>query len=87
MRASMSAGGQGAGGRYWGRHTNSGPKFSGNQLQWYLHCNKQDETKCMNLLQQFGVISDNCVNASDVHNTGEAVKWLYDNYHKHHHWI
>jgi hypothetical protein len=32
----------------------------------------------LNLLQEYGVISDNCVTWDDVHNKDEALKWLAD---------
>lgn len=30
----------------------------------------------MNALQNHGVISDNCVTAAEVHETGKAIAWL-----------
>lgn len=37
-----------------------------NALQNYLGENNVDETKAMNILQEHGIISDNCVTAADV---------------------
>jgi hypothetical protein len=70
-------------GRRFGERCKSGPApFSRNQLAAYLHTTGKDPVAAMNLLQQHGIVSDNCVDASEVGNTGEAVRWLYDNWHK-----
>jgi hypothetical protein len=45
-------------------------------LRAYLAAIGLDETQAMNLLQNHGVISDNCVGVEDVGNGGDAVAWL-----------
>lgn len=47
-----------------------------NSLQDYLAATSLDETRAMNELQEHGVISDNCVTAADVGDSGKAVAWL-----------
>jgi hypothetical protein len=47
-----------------------------NSLQHYIEKNKLNEVKTMNLLQDHGIISDNCVTAAEVGDTGKAVAWL-----------
>jgi len=70
-------------GRRFGERSRSGPAhLVENQLQQYLRLSKKDEVQAMNCLQEHGIVSDNCVDASEVANTGEAVRWLYDNWHK-----
>lgn len=54
-----------------------------NQLELYLERNRIPETRAMNALQNHGIISDNCVTASEVGDTGKAIMWLnlnYENY-------
>jgi hypothetical protein len=45
-------------------------------LRAYLAAMGLDEVETMNLLQNHGVISDNCVGVEDVGNGGDAVAWL-----------
>jgi hypothetical protein len=45
-------------------------------LRSYLAANDMDETAALNLLQEHGIISDNCVTVADVGNGGRAVSWL-----------
>lgn len=40
-----------------------------------LSC-KLDETKTMNLLQNHGIISDECIAAKEVGDAEKAVSWL-----------
>jgi hypothetical protein len=47
-----------------------------NSLQHYIEKNKLNEVETMNLLQDHGIISDNCVTAADVVDTGKAIAWL-----------
>ena len=85
-RPSLSQGGDkhsGAGRRFGDRHISGPAHLSENQLQHYLRLNRKDEVQAMNCLQEHGIVSDNCVGAAEVGNSGEAVRWLYDNWHKH----
>lgn len=45
-------------------------------LAAYVAMRKLDPDETMNLLQEFGVISDNAVSVADVGNGGEAIAWL-----------
>lgn len=47
-----------------------------NSLQDYLAATGLDESQAMNELQEHGVISDNCVTAGEVGDSGKAVAWL-----------
>jgi hypothetical protein len=47
-----------------------------NQLELYLEKHRISETRAMNALQNHGVISDNCVTAAEVGDTGKAIMWL-----------
>jgi hypothetical protein len=51
-----------------------------NSLQDYLAATGLDERQAMNELQEHGVISDNCIDACEVSDSGKAVSWL-----AHHH--
>lgn len=51
-----------------------------NQLEMYLKLTGTDEVKAMNLLQEHGIVSDNCVTASEVGDIGAAISWLNLNY-------
>ena len=50
-----------------------------NKLENWIANREADETKIMNLLQNYGVISDNCVWAKDCGNDLKAIKWLAAN--------
>jgi len=81
----MSHGGDknsGAGRRFGERRISGPAHLSGNQLEAFLRVTAKDPVKAMNLLQDHGIVSDNCENASQVGNAGEAVRWLYDNWHR-----
>ena len=52
-----------------------------NRLENWTKARSADQIETMNLLQEYGVISDNCVNAQDVGNDTEAMKWMACNYH------
>jgi hypothetical protein len=45
-------------------------------LRAYIAATDANETETMNLLQNHGIISDNCVTVDDVGNGGAAVAWL-----------
>lgn len=47
-----------------------------NRLENWLHNSGHDEIKIMNLLQEYGIISDNCVWAKDCGNDLKAIRWL-----------
>lgn len=47
-----------------------------NTLQHYIEAHRLNETEVMNILQDHGVISDNCVSAADVAGSGKAVAFL-----------
>jgi hypothetical protein len=69
-------------GGLWGVHKSGPAHLSGNQLVAFLEATNKDPIKAMNLLQDAGIVSDNCVFAESVSNTGDAVRWLYDNWHR-----
>jgi hypothetical protein len=54
-----------------------------NSLQDYLAATGLDEVKAMNELQDHGIISDNCVSAAEVGDSGKAVSWLALNLPRH----
>ena len=47
-----------------------------NTLESFIAFKKLNEKKVMNTLQEYGVISDNCIDAKDAGDCGEAVSWL-----------
>ncbi|MBU6183523.1 MAG: hypothetical protein KGR46_12025 [Verrucomicrobia bacterium] len=47
-------------------------------LRDYLLAHGLDETAALNLLQDHGIISDLCVTAEEVGDSGRAVTWLHD---------
>ena len=47
-----------------------------NKLENWIANSETDETKVMNLLQDHGVVSDNCVWAKDCGNDLKAIRWL-----------
>jgi hypothetical protein len=51
-----------------------------NQLELYLEKLRIPEIRAMNLLQEHGIVSDNCVTAAEVRDTGKAISWLNLNY-------
>jgi hypothetical protein len=53
-----------------------------NQLELYLEKHRIPETRAMNLLQEHGIVSDNCVTAAEVGDIGKAISWLNLNYEK-----
>lgn len=54
-----------------------------NSLQDYLAATGLDEVKTMNELQDHGIISDNCISAAEVGDSGKAVAWLALNLPRH----
>ncbi len=59
------------------------PSAKTNSLQDYLAATGLDEVEAMNELQGHGVISDNCVSAAEVGDSGKAVTWLALNLPRH----
>lgn len=49
-----------------------------NTLRDYIAAHRLDETQILNLLQDHGIISDECVTAEDCGDAGRAVTWLHD---------
>jgi hypothetical protein len=50
-------------------------------LRDYLSANGIDEVQAMNMLQEHGIISDECVAPEDVVDSGKALTWLHDRRH------
>ena len=51
-----------------------------NRLENWIVNSDSNEVGVMNLLQEYGVISDNCVNVQYVGNAMEAMKWMACNH-------
>jgi hypothetical protein len=47
-----------------------------NSLRDYLTARRFDPDHALNLLQDHGIISDECVTPEDVGDSGKAVAWL-----------
>ena len=47
-----------------------------NKLENWIANRHVDEVKVMNLLQNYGIVSDNCVWAKDCGNDLKAIRWL-----------
>jgi hypothetical protein len=47
-----------------------------NTLESFIAFKKLNEKEVMNRLQEYGVISSNCIDAKDVGDCGKAVSWL-----------
>lgn len=47
-----------------------------NKLENWIANSGNDEVKVMNLLQEYGVVSDNCVGGKDCGNDLKAIRWL-----------
>jgi hypothetical protein len=47
-----------------------------NKLENWIAIRKANEVKIMNLLQNYGIVSDNCVWAKDCGNDLKAMRWL-----------
>jgi hypothetical protein len=52
---------------------------TGNKLENWIRARFAKETEVLNILQDYGVISDNCVYAEDVGNDKEAMMWMATN--------
>lgn len=51
-----------------------------NKLENWIKARFADDKEVMNVLQEYGVISDNAVMASEVGNDMEAMKWMACNH-------
>ena len=51
-----------------------------NKLENWIKARFEDEKEVMNVLQEYGVISDNCIRADQVGNAMEAMKWMACNH-------
>jgi hypothetical protein len=47
-----------------------------NKLEEWIKNSENEETGVMNLLQEFGIVSDNCIHAKDCGNDLKAIRWL-----------
>ena len=53
---------------------------TGNKLENWIKVRDGNEVEIMNLLQEYGVVSDNVVWAKDVGNDGKAMRWMAINF-------
>jgi hypothetical protein len=53
---------------------------TGNKLENWIKVRDGNEVEIMNLLQDYGVVSDNAVWAKDVWNDGKAMRWMAINF-------
>jgi hypothetical protein len=53
---------------------------TGNKLENWIKIRSEDEVKVMNLLQEYGVVSDNAVWAKDVGNDRRAMRCMAINF-------
>lgn len=51
-----------------------------NKLSNWIKARSANHNEVLNVLQEYGVISDNCVNVEDVGNDMEAMKWMACNH-------
>lgn len=51
-----------------------------NKLENWIKARFADEAEVMNILQDYGVVSDNCLWAKDVGNDAEAMYWVAKNF-------
>lgn len=51
-----------------------------NKLENWIKARFADQTEVLNILQNYGVISDNCINVEDVGNDKEAMMWMARNF-------
>ena len=47
-----------------------------NRLENWIANRYEDEVKVMNLLQEYGIVSDNAIWAKDCGNDLKAIRWL-----------
>ena len=53
---------------------------TGNKLENWIRSRHGDEREVMNVLQEYGVVSDNAEWAKDVGNDREAMWWVAKNF-------
>ena len=53
---------------------------SDNKLEKWIKTRFADEVEVMNVLQDYGVVSDNAIWAKDVGNDKEAMMWVAKNF-------
>ena len=58
----------------------STPSSIGNKLENWIRARHGDEREVMNILQEYGVVSDNAQWAKDVGDDREAMWWLAKNF-------
>lgn len=51
-----------------------------NSVESWVKARGADATTVMNLLQEHGAISDNCIDPSDIGNDKQAMMWLAKNF-------
>lgn len=54
--------------------------MNANKLENWIRARFANEVEVMNILQEYGVVSDNTIWAKDVANDGEAMIWLAKNF-------
>jgi hypothetical protein len=54
--------------------------LSANKLENWIKARFANEVEVMNVLQEYGVVSDNAIWAKDVGNDTEAMKWMAKNF-------
>lgn len=47
-----------------------------NELESWIENSNNNEHRVMNVLQDYGIVSDNCVMAKDVGNPLKAMRWI-----------
>lgn len=53
---------------------------SANKLENWIKARFANEVEVMNILQEYGVVSDNAIWAKDVGNDNEAMMWVARNF-------
>ncbi len=56
------------------------PTSTGNKLENWIAARFADEVEVMNVLQDYGMVSDNSIWAKDVGNDKEAMIWMAKNF-------
>jgi hypothetical protein len=56
------------------------PSSIGNKLERWIAARYAEEKEVMNILQEYGVVSDNSIWAKDVGNDKAAMMWLAKNF-------
>lgn len=69
-------------GRYRAHGDSNPHQHALNSVESWAKYRGIDPIHAMNILQEHGVISDNCVHIEDIGNHFHAMKWLASNYDK-----